>query len=120
MHQEKRVRLVVRLPSRRENMELSKSKPRWIDVHHHVVLPEYERALVHSGAGDPSRPLRKNSDPQAELNAMDALGISEAVLISISVAGIHHGDDANAGYLTESTNEALAKFVSFAPKRLGF
>ena len=31
----------------------------FIDVHHHVILPEYEKALVRSGAGDPSRPLRK-------------------------------------------------------------
>jgi 6-methylsalicylate decarboxylase len=94
--------------------------PDLIDVHHHVVLPEYEAALRRSGAADPSRPLRKETKPQVALDAMTELGIEAAVLNPLSVAGVHHGDDANARYLTESTNEALARFVSSAPKRLGF
>jgi predicted TIM-barrel fold metal-dependent hydrolase len=96
------------------------SSRRLIDVHHHVVLPEYEAALVRSRATDPSRPLRKNSSPQVALHAMAELGIDAAVLNPLSVAGVHHGDDANARYLTETTNEALARFVSFAPDKLGF
>lgn len=91
-----------------------------IDVHHHVVLPEYEAALRRSGAADPSRPLRKETAPQVALDAMTGLGIEGAILNPLSVAGVHHGDDANARYLTESTNEALARFVSFDPRRLGF
>lgn len=94
--------------------------PGLIDVHHHVVLPEYEAALRRSGAADPSRPLRKETKPQAALESMSSLGIEGAVLNPLSVAGVHHGDDANARYLTETTNEALARFVSFAPERLGF
>jgi 6-methylsalicylate decarboxylase len=93
---------------------------RLIDVHHHVVLPEYEEALVRSGAIDPSRPLRKNSKPQAALDSMSELGIDAAVLNPLSVAGVHHGNDANARYLSDATNEALARFASFAPTRLGF
>ncbi len=91
-----------------------------IDVHHHVVLPEYEAALVRSRAVDPSRPLRKNSSPQATLQALAELNIDAAILNPLSVAGVHHGDDANAGYLTQTTNDALAKFASFAPEKLGF
>jgi predicted TIM-barrel fold metal-dependent hydrolase len=96
------------------------SSLRLIDVHHHVVLPEYEAALVRSGAADPSRPLRKNSSPQAALHSMAGLGIDAAILNPLSVAGVHHGNDADARYLTETTNEALARFVSFAPDKLGF
>jgi predicted TIM-barrel fold metal-dependent hydrolase len=96
------------------------SNLRLIDVHHHVVLPEYQAALVRSGAADPSRPLRKNSSPQTALNSMAELGIDAAILNPLSVAGVHHGDDANACYLTETTNEALARFVSVAPDKLGF
>jgi 6-methylsalicylate decarboxylase len=96
------------------------SSLRLIDVHHHVVLPEYEAALVRSGAADPSRPLRKNSSPQEVLHSMAELCIDAAILNPLSVAGVHHGDDANARYLTETTNEALARFVSFAPDKLGF
>jgi predicted TIM-barrel fold metal-dependent hydrolase len=91
-----------------------------IDVHHHVVLPEYEAALLRSGTADPSRPLRKNSSPQTALNSMAELGIDAAILNPLSVAGVHHGDDANARYLTETTNEALASFISATPNKLGF
>ena len=96
------------------------SSLRLIDVHHHVVLPEYEQALVRSGAGDPSRPFRKNDGPEIVCEKMAELGIAGAVLNPLSVAGVHHGDDANARYLTRSVNEALARFASAAPQRLGF
>src|SRR4051794_34852342 len=85
---------------------------RLIDVHHHCVLPEYERALVRSGARDPSLPLRKNSDPEALTQTMATLGIDGAIVNPLSVAGVHHGDDAHARYLCEVTGEALAKFVA--------
>jgi predicted TIM-barrel fold metal-dependent hydrolase len=51
---------------------------------------------------------------------MAELGIDAAIVNPLSVAGVHHGDDANARYLTSSVNEALARFVSGAPERLGF
>jgi len=93
---------------------------RLIDVHHHVVLPEYEAALVRAGAADPSRPLRRRVSPQQALDAMAELGIAAAVLNPLSAAGVHHGSDEHARYLTQSTNAALAKFASHAPDRLGF
>jgi predicted TIM-barrel fold metal-dependent hydrolase len=94
--------------------------PRFIDVHHHTVLPEYQQALIRSGAADPSRPLRKNSNPQQALESMQSFGIEAAIFNPLSVAGVHHGNDDHARYLTRSTNEALAKFISHAPKRMGF
>lgn len=93
---------------------------RFIDVHHHVVLPEYEEALVRSHARDPSKPLRKNSVASEAIASMNAFGIEAAVINPLSVAGVHHGDDASARYLCETVNEALAKFVSYAPNTLGF
>ncbi|MDB5571453.1 MAG: amidohydrolase 2 [Hyphomicrobiales bacterium] len=93
---------------------------RFIDVHHHTVLPEYQQALVRSGAADPSRPIRKNGDPAQALEAMASLGIDAAIINPLSVAGVHHGDDENARYLCRSVNESLAKFVSHAPARMGF
>jgi 6-methylsalicylate decarboxylase len=79
---------------------------RFIDVHHHCVLP--------------SRPLRKNSDPDALIETMASFGIDGALVNPLSVAGVHHGNDENARYLCETTGEALAKFVSGHPKKLGF
>lgn len=96
------------------------ARPRFIDVHHHCVLPEYERALVRSGAADPSRPLRKNSTPHEAVEAMATLGISAAIVNPLSVANVHHGDDANARYLCQSVTEALARFAGAVPDRLGF
>jgi predicted TIM-barrel fold metal-dependent hydrolase len=91
-----------------------------IDVHLHVLLPEYAQALIRSGAGDPSRPFRRHDGPAVTCEKMAELGIAAAVVNPLSVAGVHHGDDANARYLTRSVNEALAKFSSGAPERLGF
>lgn len=91
-----------------------------IDVHHHVLLPEYEQALIRSGAGDPSRPFRRHDGPAVTVEKMAELGIAAAVVNPLSVAGVHHGDDANARYLTRSVNEALGKFSSGAPDRIGF
>src|SRR5665213_4505249 len=98
-------------------MKEAAAESRFIDVHHHVVLPEHERALVRSGAADPSRPLRKNSEPETACTAMAEFGIERALINPLSVAGVHHGNDANARYLTRSVNEALARFVAHAPQQ---
>jgi 6-methylsalicylate decarboxylase len=90
-----------------------------IDVHHHVVLPEYEAALKRSGAVDPSRPFRKGDPPAVVCEKMAEFGVTAAVVNPLSVAGVHHGDDANARYLTRSVGEALARFAS-ARAELGF
>ena len=94
--------------------------PRFIDVHHHCVLPEYEAALVRSGAADPSKPLRRNSSPAEAAAAMASLGIEAAIVNPLSVAGVHHGSDADARYLCQSASDALAAFVSAVPGKLGF
>jgi predicted TIM-barrel fold metal-dependent hydrolase len=92
----------------------------FIDVHHHVILPEYEKALVRSGAGDPSRPLRKMDPAPVTIERMGELGIAGAILNPLSVAGVHHGNDENARYLTRSVNEAMAAYVAQSPDKLGF
>ena len=92
---------------------------RLIDVHHHVVLPEYEAALRRSRAADPSRPFRKGDPPEIVCEKMNEIGIAAAVLNPLSVAGVHHGDDGDARYLTRSVGEALAKFAAARPE-LGF
>jgi len=94
--------------------------PRYIDVHHHCVLPEYQAALVRAGAADPSKPLRKNASPQEAIDSMGTLGIEAAIVNPLSVAGVHHGDDQHARYLCSTVGEALARFSGAAPDKLGF
>ncbi len=90
-----------------------------IDVHHHVVLPAYEKALIRSGARDPSKPLRKNATSDEIIEAMERFGIAKAIINPLSAAGVHHGNDEHADYLVQSTTEALVEFAALAPDRLG-
>jgi predicted TIM-barrel fold metal-dependent hydrolase len=99
---------------------MASSPPRFIDVHHHCVLPEYQAALVRAGAADPSRPLRKNASPQEAIDSMGTLGIEAAIVNPLSVAGVHHGNDEHARYLCRSVGDALARFAGHAPGTLGF
>jgi predicted TIM-barrel fold metal-dependent hydrolase len=92
---------------------------RRIDVHHHVILPEYVAALRRSGLAEAALP-RRISDPKSVQDTMRQLGIAATVLNPITTAGIHHGDNRDARYLAETTNEALAKFVATAPEQFGF
>jgi predicted TIM-barrel fold metal-dependent hydrolase len=101
-----------------------------IDVHQHAILPEYRKALQRAGVID--RPPKDGMDglgselhetvftTQSILAVADEMGTAGAVLLPFSVAGIHHGDDANARYLTRATNEAVAALAGGAPDRLGF
>jgi 6-methylsalicylate decarboxylase len=101
-----------------------------IDVHQHAILPEYRKALERAGAIE-NRPkdgmdglgseLRENVfTTESILNVAGELGTDGMVLLPFSVAGIHHGNDANARYLTRATNEAIAAVASGAPGKLGF
>ena len=101
------------------SVEARKKDLAFIDVHHHVVLPAYEKALIRSGARDPSKPLRKNATPDEIIEAMERFGIAKAVINPLSAAGVHHGSDEAADDLVKSTTEALAEFAAAAPDRLG-
>jgi predicted TIM-barrel fold metal-dependent hydrolase len=101
------------------NSQRSLAELQLIDVHHHVVLPEYETALKRSGAVDPSRPFRRGDPPEVVCAKMAEFGVAGAVVNPLSVAGVHHGDDANARYLTRAVGEALARFAG-ARRELGF
>lgn len=103
---------------------------RRIDAHQHAILPEYVKALERSGivesgrmgGGGQQRYHQKTMvftpDSIAEVAAQ--LGIDHAVLISFSRSGIHHGNDENARYLTQVTNDAIAKLVSQTDNKFGF
>ena len=50
--------------------------------------------------------------PTSIVQVASELGMEHVVLISFSRSGIHHGNDENARYLTQVTNDAMAKLVS--------
>ncbi len=97
---------------------------RRIDVHQHAILPEYVKALERSGiveSGLEGYHRKANVfTPTSIVQVASELGMEHVVLISFSRSGIHHGNDENARYLTQVTNDAMAKLVSGTNKQFGF
>lgn len=85
-----------------------------IDVHCHSMTPAYRNAIANLG------PTIRTPDwsTQAAIDFLDRHGTAAAVL-SLSVPGTHHGDDAKARALARRCNEESAEFVHRHPKRLG-
>lgn len=97
---------------------------RRIDVHQHAILPEYVKALERSGIVESGRQGYHQKEmvftPDSVVQVASELGMEHAVLISFSRSGIHHGNDENARYLTQVTNDAMAQLVSNTNKKFGF
>jgi len=91
-----------------------------IDVHQHAILPEYLKALERSGIVENSQLKTKVFTPESILEVAGELGMDCVVLLPFSSSGIHHGNDENARYLTQATNDAMAKLSSNSPKKIGF
>jgi len=94
------------------------SEPQRIDVHHHILPPEYVSALGGIGiSGGGGMPFPAWSAEQA-LGVMDRNGIQAAVT-SISAPGVHFGDADFARDLARRCNELSARLVSDHPARFG-
>ena len=94
------------------------SDPHRIDVHHHVLPPEYVGAMaklgIHGGGGIPFPAW----SPESSLETMDRQGIAASV-VSISSPGVHFGDAAAARDLSRRCNDAAAALVASRPSRFG-
>lgn len=89
-----------------------------IDVHHHILPPEYLSALegigVTASAGVPFPAW----SPQDSLDLMDRHGIAAAV-VSISAPGVYFGDRGFARGLARRCNEYAADMAREHPGRFG-
>lgn len=94
------------------------SGPRRIDVHHHVVPPEYAALLHDKGVQPGGIPLPKWS-VRRSLRVMDANDIATSIL-SVSTPGVWFGDDAEARWWARKVNEFAAAVVADRPDRFGF
>jgi predicted TIM-barrel fold metal-dependent hydrolase len=94
------------------------SEPHRIDVHHHILPPEYVAALAGLGiAGGGDIPFPPWS-VAGTLEMMDRQGIAAAVT-SVSAPGVHFGDAAFARDLARRCNDAAAGLVADHPTRFG-
>ncbi|SHE95983.1 amidohydrolase family protein [Streptoalloteichus hindustanus] len=93
--------------------------PARVDVHQHVLPPDYVRWLAGHGIHDSGgRPLPEWSADLA-LDVMDRRSIATAIL-SVTFPGVHLGDDAEAREMAGRVNEFSAGLVRDRPDRFGF
>jgi predicted TIM-barrel fold metal-dependent hydrolase len=92
--------------------------PGRIDVHHHIVPPEYVQALAGHGITDAGGMPFPPWDVASALDLMDRQGIDTAIT-SISCPGVYFGDLAFARDLARRCNEISARLVSDHPDRFG-
>ncbi|AUG76134.1 amidohydrolase [Kitasatospora sp. MMS16-BH015] len=88
-----------------------------IDTHHHIVPPAYAKWLAARGITAGGMPLPAWSQAGA-LAAMDELAVRTAVL-SVSMPGVHLGDDDEARRMAREVNEYAAEQVKDRPDRFG-
>lgn len=92
--------------------------PHRTDVHHHIVPPEYVRALEGQGITNAIGAPFPAWDPETTLAVMDRNGIQTAVT-SISAPGVFFGDVDFARTLARRCNEISARLVTDYPGRFG-
>jgi 6-methylsalicylate decarboxylase len=96
---------------------MTDTTPPLIDLHSHLVTPDYCEAAVRAGHAQPDgMPSWPTWSADAHLALMDDLGISRSIL-SISTPGVHFGDDAAARQLARRTNRSIADEVARRPER---
>jgi predicted TIM-barrel fold metal-dependent hydrolase len=90
-----------------------------IDVHHHIVPPEYLAAARDRIVGTTPRPnLVTSWTPDISLEMMDATDVNVA-LTSVSVPGLWFGDIEQTRRLARICNDYAARMVADHPDRFG-
>src|SRR5215217_5427300 len=102
--------------------EEQRMSPKRIDVHHHLLTPEYIEELAKVGvveAGGVPLGQLERWKPEDSLAVMDRYGI-ETALLSVSSPGLCFGDAAKAREMARSLNEFAAGCARRWPGHFGF
>jgi 6-methylsalicylate decarboxylase len=94
------------------------AEPNRIDVHHHILPPEYVKAVTERGALDAGGVAFPSWDVESNLALMDRAGIATA-MTSIAAPGVYFGNKAAAQSLARRCNELSARLMSDHPQRFG-
>jgi len=92
--------------------------PGRIDVHHHILPPDYITALKHLGITNAGGITFPDWNPQTSLNVMDQNEIATAIT-SISSPGVYFGDILFSRNFARRCNEFSARLISDYPQRFG-
>ncbi len=93
-------------------------KPYRIDIHHHILPPEYLKSLANIGITTVTNVPFPKWDPEHSLELMDRQGIAVAIT-SISSPGIYFGDSEFTRNLARICNIYSANLIKSYPKRFG-
>ncbi len=89
-----------------------------IDVHHHVLPPEYIKSLANIGVTTAVGEPFPEWTPERSISMMDRQGIAVAIT-SVSAPGIYFGNRTFAQELARQCNEFSARILRKYPKRFG-
>ena len=89
-----------------------------IDVHHHILPPDYVTALKSIGITESGGVPFPDWNPQTSLNVMDENEITTAIT-SISSPGVYFGDISFSRDLARRCNDFAARLISDYPQRFG-
>jgi predicted TIM-barrel fold metal-dependent hydrolase len=89
-----------------------------IDVHHHIVPPEYVKALANLGITESAGIPFPQWSAETALDVMDRQNI-KAAITSISYPGVYFGNLAFARDLARHCNEISARLISDHSQRFG-
>jgi 6-methylsalicylate decarboxylase len=91
-----------------------------IDTHHHLIPPDYRKALQKAGIHEAGGRALPNWSPDASLQTMTDFDIGTAIL-SVSTPGTTFlPDPADAAALARDLNDYTAELVAAQPDRFGF
>lgn len=91
-----------------------------IDTHHHLIPPDYRKALQQAGLLEAGGRALPEWSPEASLQAMAELGVGTAIL-SVSTPGTAFlPNPADAAGLARDLNDYTAEVAAGQPDRFGF
>jgi predicted TIM-barrel fold metal-dependent hydrolase len=91
-----------------------------IDTHHHLIPPDYRKALQQAGLHEAGGRALPDWSPEASLQAMAELGVGTAIL-SVSTPGTAFlPSPADAAGLARDVNDYTAELAATQPDRFGF
>lgn len=90
-----------------------------IDVHHHIVPPQYRQWLAEHGIDSAGGTPMPKWSVETALELMDKADVATSIL-SLSTPGVHLGSAAEARRMARAVNEFSAEVVARQPKQFGF